>query len=161
MIESFVVPKNVTDLRFESVILYRGIWYCACEVSIVMKLKLFMATLLLQGCAEKIDCSLDSDSDGLNDCEEQDLGTDPNALDSDGDGFSDADEVDCVSNPAEASEQCYACGWEHNDPGSLVSTGNDYGDVVANLQLPDQCEEVIDLWDFHGEYHILFMTAAW
>ena len=126
-----------------------------------MKLKLFMATLLLQGCAEKIDCSLDSDSDGLNDCEEQELGTNPDSSDSDGDGFTDADEVDCVSNPADANEQCYACGWEHNDPGNLVSTGNEYGDVVANLQLPDQCEEVVDLWDFHGEYHILFMTAAW
>ena len=81
-----------------------------------MKLKLFMTTLLLQGCAEKIDCSLDSDSDGLNDCEEQELGTNPDSSDSDGDGFSDADEVDCVSNPADANEQCYACGWEHNDP---------------------------------------------
>ena len=104
---------------------------------------------------------VDSDADGLNDCEEQELGTDPEKVDSDGDGFADADEVDCVSNPADANEQCYACGWEHNDPGSLVSTGNDYGDVVGNVQLPDQCDEVVDLWDFHGEYHILYMTAAW
>ncbi len=130
-------------------------------------LELFTVSLLLGlstlSCSEKSQCSVDADSDGdgLDDCAEQDLGTDPEMVDSDGDGFSDADELDCVSDPTNADEQCYACGWEHNDPGNLVSTGNDYGDVVANLQLPDQCNEVADLWDFHGEYHILYMTAAW
>ena len=161
MVESFVVMKNISEFNLKWVILHRGMGYHAYKGSVFMKRELIVTAMLFQGCTEKIDCSLDSDSDGLNDCEEQELGTNPDSSDSDGDGFSDADEVDCVSNPADASEQCYACGWEHNDPGDLVSTGNDYGDVVANLQLPDQCEEVVDLWDFHGEYHILFMTAAW
>jgi hypothetical protein len=107
------------------------------------------------------DCTKDADLDGLNDCEEEELGTDPQNVDSDGDGFSDADEVSCVSDPSDANEQCYACGWEHNDPGDLVSTGADYGDVVANVKLPDQCDELVSLWDFHGEYHVLYMTAAW
>ncbi len=133
----------------------------------VSKIALLTASVLVGlstlSCSDKAQCGgdADSDGDGLDDCAEQELGTDPEMVDSDGDGYSDADELDCVSDPTNADEQCYACGWEHNDPGDLVSTGSDYGDVVANLELPDQCNEVADLWDFHGEYHILYMTAAW
>lgn len=123
----------------------------------------WLLSIALVGCDAKNNCSIDSDADadGLNDCEELEFGTDPESADSDGDGYSDADEITCVSSPLNANEQCYACGWEHNDPGNLASTGADYGDIVANVQLPDQCDEVVDLWDFHGEYHVLYMTAAW
>ena len=103
----------------------------------------------------------DSDSDGLDDCDEVELGTDPENPDSDGDGFTDNEEVDCVSDPTNGDEQCYACGWEHNDPGNLQSDGANVGDVVANLQMVDQCGDMVDLWDFHGEYHVLYQTAAW
>jgi hypothetical protein len=103
----------------------------------------------------------DTDGDGLDDGTEVTLGTDPTLADSDGDGFSDGAEVDCVSNPTDGSEQCYACGWEHNDPGSLASKGASVGDVIENLELVDQCGEPVDLWDFAGKYHILYMTAAW
>ena len=120
--------------------------------------------LLLAACGEKIEaCSadLDSDNDGLDDCAEADLGTDPLAEDSDGDGFSDQAEVDCVSDPMNGDEACYACGWEHNDPGNIVSTGSAEGDVMGNASLVDQCGELVDLWDFYGDYHVLFRTAAW
>ena len=80
-------------------------------------------------------------------------------------------EIACVSNPTDTNEKCYACGWKHNDPGNLVSTGKDVGDVIGNMQLIDQCLETVSLWDFAAtpdspmpqpaEYHILFMTAAW
>lgn len=103
----------------------------------------------------------DSDGDSLDDCDEIDLGTDPMAEDSDGDGVLDPEEVDCSSDPMDAGDACYACGWEHGDPGNLQSTGSAEGDVIANLELTDQCGEQVDLWDFAGEYHILFMTAAW
>ena len=66
-----------------------------------------------------------------------------------------------VSDPIDAGQKCYACGWKHNDPGTLASTGSNEGDVIANLDLIDQCKEPVRLWDFAGEYHILFMTAAW
>ncbi len=106
--------------------------------------------------------AVDSDGDGLSDCDElNETGTDPLVTDSDGDGFSDGVEVDCVSNPMDGGEVCYACGWGHNDPGTLVSTGNEEGDVLADLDLFDQCQEAVRLWDFAGEYHILFATAAW
>ena len=59
---------------------------------------------------------LDSDSDGLDDCTETILGTDPESPDSDGDGMTDAEEAACISNPLDAEELCYACGWVHGDP---------------------------------------------
>ena len=104
--------------------------------------------------------SADTDGDGLSDSEEVAFGSDPLLVDTDGDGFDDATEADCVSDPLNADEVCYAYGWEHNDPGNLESTGNEKGDVIANIQLVDQCGEMVD-WDFYGEYHILFLTAAW
>ena len=121
----------------------------------------------LASCGEetpnKEDCSAESDADGdgLNDCEEEDLGTDPAKSDSDGDGFTDAEELDCVSDPLDGDEARYTCGWEHNDPGNLSSTGNEIGDVMDNIQLVDQCGEMVDLWDFYGEYHVIYMTAGW
>ena len=124
----------------------------------------FWSLLLMSACQMKDnECSADSDSDGdgIDDCAEQELGTDATLADSDGDGLSDKEELDCVSNPLDATEQCYACGWEHNDPGNIESTGSEIGDVMANLQLEDQCGEVVDTWDFYGEYHVLYMTAAW
>ena len=129
-----------------------------------MKTTLILMTAALAACASpKNLCSADQDgdSDGLNDCEEEELGTDPGSSDSDGDGFTDIEEVDCVSDPTDAAELCYSCGWAHNDPGNISSTGANEGDVVANLQMVDQCGDTVDLWDFHGSYHILYMTAAW
>ena len=108
------------------------------------------------------DCSDgDTDGDGLTGCDEVALGTDPDVADSDGDGVSDGDEAACVSDPLDASEQCYACGWPHRDPGDLGTPGAEVGDTIANLAITDQCGEEVKLWDFAEEYHILFMTAEW
>ncbi|MEJ7728560.1 MAG: hypothetical protein WKG00_05045 [Polyangiaceae bacterium] len=101
------------------------------------------------------------DGDCLSDEEEAMLGTDPALADSDADGVGDCDEVACVSDPIDGEEVCYACGWRHDDPGDLVATGAAEGDVIANLDLVDQCNEPVKLWDFAREYHILFMTASW
>jgi hypothetical protein len=103
----------------------------------------------------------DSDGDGLADGEEVGIGSDPLASDSDSDGLSDFDEVACVSSPVDAAEQCYACGWPHNDPGTLISEGAALGDVIGNMTAIDQCGEEVELWDFAQEYHILYLTAAW
>lgn len=103
----------------------------------------------------------DLDADGLDACAEVVLGTDPLDADSDLDGIGDGDEDACGSDPLDLEERCYTCGWRHDDPGDLVATGADEGDVIANLALIDQCEEPVDLWDFAREYHILFLTAAW
>jgi len=129
-------------------------------------------SILSLGCSEKAtdqnpdasaeqDCSADSDADGVDDCTEAEIGTDPEAADSDGDGLTDAEEMDCGSDPLDAEELWDACGWEDNDPGNVESTGNSYGDIMNNFALVDQCGEMVDMWDFHGEYHVLYMTAAW
>jgi len=108
-----------------------------------------------------LDPAGNEDGDCLTNAEELEKGTDPLLADSDGDGIGDCDEIACVSNPTDANEHCYACGWKHNDPGTLQSTGAKEGDVIANVDLIDQCQEAVHLWDFAQEYHILFMTAAW
>ena len=59
------------------------------------------------------------------------------------------------------SDVPYACGWKRNNPGNLKASGSKVGDVVANLNVVDQCSEKVDLWDFSGEYNILWMSAAW
>jgi len=108
------------------------------------------------------DCTADTDGDGLDDCTEvQTTGTDPAVGDSDGDGYLDGEEIDCGTDPLAEAQKCYACGWQHADPGDLTSTGAAIGDTIENLDLDDQCEERASLWDFAEEYHILFITAAW
>ena len=136
-----------------------------------MKRTIFMAlaVLCLSSCGSDpstdtdVDCvaGADVDADGISDCDEAVLGTNPMAADSDGDGISDAEEVACVSDPMDASEVCYKCGWKHNDPGRLASTGADLGDLMENVQMVDQCGDMVSIWDFYGEYHILYLTAAW
>lgn len=110
-----------------------------------------------------VDCdsASDADADGLDDCAEAELGTDPSVADTDGDGLSDGEEADCVSDPTNAAEVCYACGWPHNDPGTYDGVGPAEGDTIANLELIDQCGERVDLWDLSGSWHVLFMTASW
>jgi hypothetical protein len=104
----------------------------------------------------------DTDGDGLSDGDEVNTyGTLPNQADTDGDGLKDGEEIDCVSDPLDAEELCYSCGWGHNDPENLQSTGSSEGDTLVNLGLIDQCEEDVSLWDFAGSYHILFMTTQW
>ena len=115
-------------------------------------------------CADaKNNCSdtEDIDNDGLVECEEISLGLDVENADSDGDGHTDGDEMACKSDPTDAADVCYACGWIKNDPGTLVETGSEIGDTIANISLIDQCGDNVDIWDFYGEYHILYQTAAW
>ena len=102
----------------------------------------------------------DSDADGLDDCTEIELGLDPEEEDTDGDGITDAIELDCGSDPIDIDDSCYECGWGRNDPGNIAATGAGHGDVMENITLVDQCREEVDIYDFAGEYHILYMTAA-
>ncbi len=74
------------------------------------------------------DRSNDADSDGLDDCAEAELGTDPELADRG--GVEDSAELDCVSDPLDGDEVCYACGWGHGDPGDLVATGNQAADAI-------------------------------
>ncbi len=128
------------------------------------ELAVLTAALLPLGCAPgepACDPDSDEDGDGVDACAEEAAGTNPDEGDTDGDGFDDGEELACVSDPLDDREVCYECGWEHNDPGDLDGVGPDEGDTIGNFELWDQCEEPVDLWDFAGEYHILYLTAAW
>ncbi len=106
------------------------------------------------------DSTSDLDQDGLDECEEQGLGLDPTNPDSDGDGLTDLQEVDCGTSPLDASETCYACGWGRNDPGTIQATGSGTGDVIENVALVDQCGDTVNIYDFAGAYHIMYLTTA-
>ena len=109
----------------------------------------------------ELDVNANADGDCMTDLEEVELGTDPEKEDTDGDGFSDCEELDAVSDPSDADEVPYTCGWAHNNPGNIQPTGAAIGDVMYEASLPDQCGEEVNLWDFHGKYHVIYMTAAW
>jgi hypothetical protein len=127
-----------------------------------MKRSIYMVMTIfsLSGCGG-IDPVSDLDGDGISYEDEIAQGTNPDLMDSDGDGIDDADEMLCGSDPMNAEEVCYKCGWKRNDPGRLASTGSEIGDLIENVQMVDQCGEMVSIWDFYGEYHILYMTAAW
>ena len=112
------------------------------------------------GTEPSCDAAADADGDGLNDCDEEELGLDPAKSDTDGDGLTDLEEVDCGTSALDANDTCYACGWGRNDPGNIQSTGADVGDVMANVGLTDQCGEVVNMYDFAGAYHVMYMTTA-
>jgi hypothetical protein len=89
--------------------------------------------------------------------------TDPTpdpAADADGDGYTLADEEECGSDPENGDLGCFDCAhpWDSTDRGP---DGNDVGDVIANVGLIDTCEQEVGLWNFAGEYHILYLTGAW
>ena len=106
------------------------------------------------------DASADADGDGLDDCAESELGLDPSSADSDGDGLTDLEELDCGTSGLDANDTCYACGWGRNDPGNIQPTGAGIGDVMENVGLTDQCGEVVNMYDFAGAYHVMYMTTA-
>ena len=124
--------------------------------------------LLVAGCggsskevtAVGCDEASDADSDGLNDCEEEALGSDPAKEDTDGDGLTDFEEVDCGTSALDANDTCYACGWGKNDPGNIEATGADVGDIMENVTLTDQCGDRVSMYDFAGAYHVMYMTTA-
>ena len=111
--------------------------------------------------AEKMDCSLDGDADGLTDCEEADAGTDASIPDTDGDGYLDKEELECGSDPLLGSDVCFACGWMKNTPNEVGEIGAEEGMFLANLGTVDQCGDSVSLHQLSGTYQILFMTAQW
>ncbi|GMU79096.1 MAG: hypothetical protein AMXMBFR46_18890 [Acidimicrobiia bacterium] len=108
-----------------------------------------------------VDPAANPDGDCMTNAEELAKGTNPEQADSDGDGDDDCKELACKSDPLDPTKRCYGCGWAHGDPGNLVSAGAAEGDVIQNLPLVDQCGDTVPIWDFAGDYHLLFMTAVW
>ena len=129
-----------------------------------------LLSLLFVSCTEKSAVSdsgalcstmVDQDEDGIDECAESELGTSDLETDSDGDGDSDAEELDCLSDPTNADEGCYECGWKRADPGTISSTGPETGDIILNFPFVDQCGDSVPLYDFADGYNVLFMTTQW
>jgi hypothetical protein len=65
------------------------------------------------------------------------------------------------STPTAAPVAYYECGWPKHDPGNIESTGNEVGDIIANLKAQDQCGEDYEIWDGYGSYTAVFSFAFW
>jgi len=85
----------------------------------------------------ELDDGVDSDSDGLTDCVELSLGTDPSNADSDGDGLSDGEERDSGTDPMDADSDD-----DGLDDGDEVSRGTDPMDADSDDDGLDDGDEV-------------------
>lgn len=104
----------------------------------------------------------DSDGDGLSDTEEAGLGTDPNLVDTDGDGYDDLEELDQNTDPLAAVDHPYAGGWAIGDcHASVVSTGNNPGQIAQDFALTDQHGDTVHLHDFCDRAVLLVSSASW
>jgi thiol-disulfide isomerase/thioredoxin len=88
----------------------------------------------------------DSDKDGINNGEEENLGLDPDNADTDGDGWNDGDEVDAGSDPLEPdTDGDGLLDGEENDIGTdfdnADSDGDGYSDRDENFENTDPLDE--------------------
>ena len=119
-------------------------------------LSLSLVTLI--GCDTKLNCDADSDGDGLDDCTEQEMGTDPENTDSDGDGFSDADELDYFGRNVAISGDHIIIGASGNDDdGSLSGSAYIFSTCPT---LPEVEIEIEDTELCNGDTLTLTATGA-
>jgi thiol-disulfide isomerase/thioredoxin len=122
---------------------------------------------------------LDSDSDGLADAQEAELGTDPDEADTDGDGHDDGAEVTAGTNPLNPWHFEYTGGYVLNDfeasdvpdasgPSDQVGTSflnrrdiYGAGDVPEDFAFTDQYGDTVHLYSFFGQHIMLAVGAEW
>ena len=61
--------------------------------------------------------------------------------------------------PELALPEASACDWPGDDPHDVVTTGNEPGDIVADMILWDQCGERLSMHDFFGRYVLVLSTT--
>lgn len=133
-----------------------------------------LCALGLAGCpapgdrAPTCDASVDADEDGLDACQEEELGTDDESTDTDGDGYADPDEVTEGTDPADGGSVIYEGGWPYNpdkdsidDPGFGGNAEED--GPIARYRAVDQFGDEVDLYDFLGwdKPVIIDKSAEW
>jgi thiol-disulfide isomerase/thioredoxin len=150
---------------------------------------------ILAGCDPTSDGSSDepedSDGDGLNDDEEDELGTDPDNVDSDGDTISDFDEHEAGLDPlsVDSDGDSYQDNWEQTegtdptDPNSVIyeggwpynpdkaqyadrtwdDAGYDEGDPLAYFAWYDRFGDEVNIYDFadQGKPVMIDIAAMW
>ncbi len=147
-----------------------------------MRPVVLFAPLFVLACVESQDPEpsgpVDSDSDGLSDQEEADLGTDPDEADSDGDGLDDADELAVGTNPLfeysvpldEGDYVLGACPVLPSDDAGATGEGiydtttweaYQVGDTVLNWTGVDAYDQEVSVYNFCGNYTLVSVGAEW
>ena len=105
---------------------------------------------------------LDDDNDGLTNGDEALLGTDPTSADSDDDGYTDLEEVEGNTDPLDEVDHPYAGGWSIAAcRDTVVSTGNEVGDIAEDFTLLDQFGDSVRLHSFCDRAVLLVGAAFW
>jgi len=106
---------------------------------------------------------LDTDGDGLMDSMEAEYGTDPLNVDSDLDNYTDFQEIEQGTDPLDPADHPYAGGWtiDVDCRDTVVSTGNDVGEVMEHFEAIDQFGETVDSYDFCNRTLLLAAGAFW
>lgn len=99
--------------------------------------------------------------DGLDDDDDDTLGTDPGDTDTDGDRYDDGVEVEAGTDPLEYYQHPFIGGYPPGPGPVWQGTGFDVGDVIDNVTLLDQHAEPIDLWALSGWALTLVFGAPW
>lgn len=103
------------------------------------------------GADEPSFCTDDSDGDGLYDCFEDYLGTDPFDVDTDLDGYEDGYEWNNFSDPLDMLDYDYLGGWDHFPyPADLQGEGVEFGQVHHQIQAEDANHQFVSLYSFYG-----------
>lgn len=132
-----------------------------------MKIKTLILSMVLSGCGPaRVDIthedkvsSIDSDSDGLTDAEEEELGTDPMLSDSDSDGWTDGVEESSHTDPMDPDDHPYEGGWPIDScRHDLIPTGMGEDDVIYDVSLLDQYGEELRLHDLCD--HVVMIEHA-
>lgn len=110
----------------------------------------------------------DSDGDGLQDGDEIDHGADPLVVDTDGDGYTDRDEVFEETDPADDQSVIYVGGWPYYFEKEELNGGSylrpiAVGSRFARIDLPDQNDDRLDLFDFYNDTKpvVIDLSAQW
>jgi len=125
---------------------------------------LSLFALLATACTSaEVTMDFDSDGDGLMDSVEAEYGTDPLNIDSDLDNYSDFQEIEQGTDPLDASDHPYLGGWtiDIDCRDSVVSTGNDVGEVMEHFEAVDQFGETVSSYDFCNRTLLLAAGAFW
>ena len=146
---------------------------------------------ILAGCEPEETVPDDSDGDGLNDDEEDELGTDPDNVDSDGDTIEDGAEIEAGldpllvdtdgdtyqdnweqtegTDPADENSVIYEGGWPYNpdkaqyEDRTWEDSGYEEGDELAWFAWADRFGDEVNIYDFanQGKPVMIDIAAMW
>ena len=130
----------------------------------LLLLSLFLFAIITTACSSAlVIIDLDTDGDGLMDSMEAEYGTDPLNIDSDLDSYTDFQEIEQGTNPLDPADHPYAGGWtiDVDCRDTVVSTGNDVGEVMEHFEAVDQFGETVSSYDFCNRTLLLAAGAFW